>query len=53
MCRMPEKITFALPEQIGNTDLFVGRKKEIDHFVPGIRGEIKRQMGRSSNAAKG
>jgi len=50
---MPEKITFALPEQIGNTDLFVGRKKEIDHFVPGIRGEIKRQMGRSSNAAKG
>ncbi|HPE70447.1 MAG TPA: hypothetical protein P5560_14280 [Thermotogota bacterium] len=28
-------------------------QKEIDHFVPDIRGEIKPQMGRSSNAAKG
>ena len=30
---MPEQITFALPEQIGNTDLFVGRKKEFDFFL--------------------
>ena len=33
MFPMPEKITFALPEQIGNTDLFVGRKKEFDYFL--------------------
>ena len=33
MFRMPDKITFALPEQIGNTDLFVGRKKEFDYFL--------------------
>ena len=33
MFRMPEKITFALPEQIGNTDLFVGRKREFDYFL--------------------
>ncbi|HPE70399.1 MAG TPA: hypothetical protein PLF96_13845, partial [Thermotogota bacterium] len=33
MFRLPEKITFALPEQIGNTDLFVGRKKEFDFFL--------------------
>ena len=33
MFRMPEKITFALPEQIGNTHLFVGRKKEFDFFL--------------------
>ena len=30
---MPETITYALPEQIGNTDLFVGRKKEFDYFL--------------------
>jgi len=29
----PEKITYALPETIGNTDLFVGRKKEFDFFL--------------------
>ncbi|HNW47611.1 MAG TPA: hypothetical protein PKL87_09700 [Thermotogota bacterium] len=33
MFKMPEKITYALPEQIGNTDLFVGRKKEFDFFL--------------------
>ena len=33
MFPMPEKITFALPEQIGNTNLFVGRKKEFDYFL--------------------
>jgi len=30
---MPEQITYALPEQIGNTHLFVGRKKEFDYFL--------------------
>ncbi|MEA1883577.1 MAG: ATP-binding protein, partial [Thermotogota bacterium] len=30
---MPEKIVYALPEMIGNTDLFVGRKKEFDFFL--------------------
>ncbi|HOX65333.1 MAG TPA: hypothetical protein PLB79_05935, partial [Thermotogota bacterium] len=30
---MPEKITYALPELIGNTELFVGRKKEFDFFL--------------------
>ena len=30
---MPETITYALPEQIGNTSLFVGRKKEFDYFL--------------------
>jgi len=33
MFTMPETITYALPEQIGNTDLFVGRKKEFDYFL--------------------
>ena len=33
MFRMPEKITYALPELIGNTELFVGRKKEFDFFL--------------------
>jgi len=30
---MPKKIVYALPEIIGNTDLFVGRKKEFDYFL--------------------
>ena len=30
---MPETIMYALPEQIGNTKLFVGRKKEFDYFL--------------------
>ena len=30
---MPEKIIYALPEQIGNTELFVGRKKEFDYYL--------------------
>jgi len=33
MYTMPETITYALPEQIGNTHLFVGRKKEFDYFL--------------------
>src|SRR6056297_1276984 len=33
MFKMPEKIVYALPEIIGNTDLFVGRKKEFDYFL--------------------
>ena len=33
MFTMPETITYALPELIGNTDLFVGRKKEFDYFL--------------------
>ena len=33
MFTMPETITCALPEQIGNTALFVGRKKEFDYFL--------------------
>ncbi|HPF17736.1 MAG TPA: ATP-binding protein [Thermotogota bacterium] len=33
MFKMPEKIVYALPEIIGNTDLFVGRKKEFDFFL--------------------
>jgi hypothetical protein len=30
---LPEKITFALKEEIGNTNLFVGREKELDYFL--------------------
>lgn len=33
MFKMPEKIEYALPEQIGEPDLFVGRKKEFDYFL--------------------
>jgi len=33
MFTMPETITYTLPEQIGNTHLFVGRKKEFDYFL--------------------
>jgi len=33
MFEMPEKIIYALPEQIGNTELFVGRKKEFDYYL--------------------
>ena len=33
MFEMPETITYALPELIGNTDLFVGRKKEFDYYL--------------------
>jgi hypothetical protein len=32
MFKMPKEIIYALPEIIGNTDLFVGRKKEFDFF---------------------
>jgi len=30
---MPERIIYALPEQIGNYELFIGRKKEFDYFL--------------------
>jgi len=30
---MPEKIEYALPEQIGEPELFVGRKKEFQYFL--------------------
>src|SRR6056297_1196185 len=33
MFKMPEKIEYALPEQIGEPELFVGRKKEFDYFL--------------------
>ena len=33
MFTMPETITYALPEQIGDYGLFVGRKKEFDYFL--------------------
>jgi hypothetical protein len=33
MFKMPAKIEYALPELIGNPDLFVGRKEEFDFFL--------------------
>ena len=33
MFKMPERIEYALPEQIGNPELFVGRKDEFDFFL--------------------
>jgi len=33
MFKMPNKIEYALPEKIGNPDLFVGRKEEFDFFL--------------------
>jgi len=33
MFKMPETIEYALPEQIGEPDLFVGRKTEFDYFL--------------------
>jgi hypothetical protein len=33
MFKMPKKIEYALYENIGNVDLFTGRKKEFDHFL--------------------
>jgi len=33
MFKMPEKIEYALPEQIGEPELFVGRKKEFHYFL--------------------
>jgi len=47
MFRLPEKITFALPEQIGNTDLFVGRKKEFDYFLGDWYSYLKRDFAQS------
>jgi hypothetical protein len=33
MFKMPEKIDYALPENIGEPKLFTGRKKEFDYFL--------------------
>ena len=33
MFKMPETIEYALPEQIGEPDLFVGRKTEFSYFL--------------------
>src|SRR6056297_688233 len=33
MFTMPEKIEYALPEQIGEPELYVGRKKEFQYFL--------------------
>src|SRR6056297_1883433 len=33
MFKMPKKIEYALPEKIGNPELFVGRKEEFDFFL--------------------
>lgn len=33
MFKMPEKIEYAMPEKIGNPELFVGRKEEFDYFL--------------------
>src|SRR6056297_753728 len=33
MFKMPDNIIYALPEQIGNPELFVGRKVEFDFFL--------------------
>src|SRR6056297_3270514 len=33
MFKMPDNIEYALPEKIGNPELFVGRKEEFDFFL--------------------
>src|SRR6056297_2639521 len=33
MFKMPDNIEYALPEKIGNPELFVGRKQEFDFFL--------------------
>jgi len=33
MFKMPKKVEYALPEKIGNPELFVGRKEEFDFFL--------------------
>jgi hypothetical protein len=33
MFKMPKKIEYAMPEKIGNPELFVGRKEEFDYFL--------------------
>ncbi len=43
----PEKITYALPETIGNTDLFVGRKKEFDFFLGNWYDYLQAKMASS------
>ena len=33
MFKMPKKIEYAMPEKIGNPELFAGRKEEFDYFL--------------------
>jgi hypothetical protein len=47
MFTMPETITYALPEQIGNTNLFVGRKKEFDYFLGDWYYYLEKNMAQS------
>ncbi|HPE69521.1 MAG TPA: hypothetical protein PLF96_09405 [Thermotogota bacterium] len=47
MFHMPDTITYALPEQIGNTELFVGRKKEFDFFLGDWNTFLKQNMAQS------
>ena len=57
MFTMPEKIIYALPEQIGNTELFVGRKKEFDFFLgewyERLMGNIARSQAIVARRKKG
>ena len=47
MFKMPEKIIYALPEQIGNYGLFVGRKKEFDYFLGDWYYYLEQNMAQS------
>ena len=57
MFTMPENIIYALPELIGNTDLFVGRKKEFDYFLgewyERLMGNIARSQAIVARRKKG
>ena len=57
MFKIPETITYALPEQIGNTELFVGRKKEFDFFLgewyERLMGNIARSQAIVARRKKG
>ena len=45
MFQMPKKMVYALPEIIGNTDLFVGRKKEFDFFLGQWFQDLEKKFG--------
>ena len=47
MFTMPETITYALPEQIGDYGLFVGRKKEFDYFLGDWYYYLRNNMAQS------
>jgi len=47
MFKMPEKIVYALPEIIGNTDLFVGRKKEFAFFLGNWFQDLKKNFAQN------